>query len=198
MLQRIGLGGLGILVAVLFWIVEALLHSFVFGEDTFLNNLLTPDADEIWMRLLIAAAVIGFGFYAQRAVEQQKKMQEQIRKKGERLHEIIDCSYDAYVSIDESGQINEWNRSAEVLFGWPRHKIIGKAITKIIPERLHEAHIKGMSHYQRSNIGPMLYKPVRVQALHRDGFEFAIEMVVTPLKSDGRPEFFAFIRELDS
>jgi len=40
-----------------------------------------------------------------------------------------------------------------------------------------------------------LYKPVRTRALHQDGFEFSIEMVVTPIKSDGSEEFFAFIRE---
>ncbi len=198
MLQRIGLCKLGILVAILFWFVEALLHSFVFGESTFLNSLLKPDPNEIWMRTLISIVVIGFGYYAQRAVEQQEQMQEQIRKKGDRLHEVIDCSYDAYISIDAGGRINDWNRSAEVLFGWPRHKIIGKLVDEIIPERLREAHHKGMKQYQRSNIGPMLYKPMYTQALHRDGFEFAVEMVITPLKSDGAPEFFAFIRERSS
>ncbi|PJA31978.1 MAG: two-component hybrid sensor and regulator [Zetaproteobacteria bacterium CG_4_9_14_3_um_filter_53_7] len=198
MLQRAGLGKLGILVAVLFWIVEALLHSFVFGDDTFFRNLFRSDPNELWMRVLISAVVIGFGFYAQRAIEQQQRMQEQIRKKSERLHDVIDCSYDAYISMDASGQINDWNRSAEVLFGWPRHKIVGKPITLIIPERLREAHLKGMSHYQKLNIGPWLYKPMRTQALHRDGFEFAVEMVVTPLKTDGDAEFFAFIREMEN
>ena len=196
MLQRAGLGKLGILVAVLFWIVEALLHSFVFGDDTFFRNLFRSDPNELWMRVLISAVVIGFGFYAQRAIEQQQRMQEQISKKSERLHDVIDCSYDAYISMDASGQINGWNRSAEVLFGWPRHKIIGKQITQIIPERMREAHLKGMSHYQQQNIGPWLYKPMRTQALHRDGFEFPVEMVVTPFKSDGAVEFFAFIREV--
>ena len=198
MLQRVGLGKLGVLVAVLFWVVEALLHSFVFGDDTFFRNLFRSDPNELWMRVLISAVVIGFGFYAQRAIEQQQRMQEQIRKKSERLHDVIDCSYDAYISMDASGQINDWNRSAEVLFGWPRHKIVGKPITLIIPERLREAHLKGMSHYQKLNIGPWLYKPMRTQALHRDGFEFAVEMVVTPLKTDGDAEFFAFIREMEN
>jgi len=197
MLQRIGLCKLGMLVAVLFWFMEALLHSYLFGEDTFFNNLFNPDANEMWMRLLISAVVIGFGFYAQQAVNQQCDLQKQMRKKSERLHEIIDHSYDAYVSMDARGCITGWNRSAEILFGWPRHKILGKQIDEIVPERLRESHHKGMSHYERSNIGPMLYKPVQTQALHRDGFEFPVQMVITPLKSEDSQEFFAFIRELD-
>lgn len=195
MLQRIGLGGLGVLMAVLFWIVEALLHSFVFGEDSFLLNFFSPDADEIWMRLLIAAVMIGFGVYAQKAVNQQQALQEKVWKKSERLQKVIDGCYDAYVSMDHEGNISDWNRSAEVLFGWPRHKVIGQSMEMIIPERLREEHRKGMAHYQKTNIGPWLYKPMRTQALHRDNFEFSIEIVVTPLKSDGPLEFFAFIRE---
>jgi len=198
MLQRIklgGLGGLGILVAALFWVVEALLHAFVFGGESFLDNLFFSDSNENWMRLLISVAVIAFGFYAQKAVDQQEELQGEIRKKGARLQKVIDGCYDAYVSMDQEGQIIDWNRSAEVLFGWPRHKVIGESMEIIIPERLRESHRKGMARYKETNIGSFLYKPVSTQALHRDGFEFPIEIVVTPLKSDGPLEYFAFIRE---
>jgi len=198
MLKRMklsGIGGLGVLVAILFWIAEALLHALVFGGDSFLDNLFFSDPNENWMRLLISVTVIAFGFYAQAAVDQQQELQETIRKKGARLQKVIDGCYDAYVSMDQEGQIIDWNRSAEVLFGWPRQKVIGKSMEIIIPERLREDHRKGMARYQKTNIGSFLYQPVSTHALHRDGFEFPIEIVVTPLKSDGPLEYFAFIRE---
>jgi len=195
MLQRVGFSGLGILVAVLFWPAEALLHAFIFGDESFFENLFSGDADELWMRVLISATLIGFGFYAQRAFGRQQALQGQLEKKGERLQAIIDHTYDAYVSADVDGNIIEWNRSAEILFGWPRQKIIGEPLATIVPERLREDHHRGMQHYRNSQIGSWLYKPVRTQALHRDGFEFSIEMVVTPLTTEGSMEFFAFIRE---
>lgn len=198
MIHRIGLSGLGVLVAVLFWPAEALLHVFVFGDESFVGNLFSGDANENWMRVLISATLVGFGFYAQRAVDRHHLLQDQLRKKGERLQEIIDHSYDAYVSADQDGNIIEWNRSAEILFGWPRHKIIGQPLEMIVPERMREEHRHGMAHYKSTNIGPWLYKPMRTQGLHRDGFEFSIEMVVTPLKTEGAMEFFAFIREQNS
>ena len=195
MLQRIGFSGLGILMAALFWPAEALLHVFLFGNESFLDNLLSGDPDEIWMRVLISAVLIGFGFFAQRGLVQEHRLQEELQKKGERLQEIIDRSYDAYVSADANGTIIEWNRSAEILFGWPRHKVIGEPLDTIVPERLREDHHRGFQHYKNTNIGPILYKPMRTHGLHRDGFEFAIEMVVTPLNTEGALEFFAFIRE---
>ncbi|ATX82391.1 PAS domain S-box-containing protein [Mariprofundus ferrinatatus] len=195
MLQRIGFSGLGVILAVLFWPAEALLHVIVYGDESFLENLLSGDANETWMRLMISSTLIGFGFFAQRAFGRQKSLQTRLQKKSERLQEIIDRSYDAYVSADEGGNIIEWNRSAEILFGWPRQKIIGKPLETIIPERMREEHRRGMRQYLENNIGSWLYKPMRTQALHRDGFEFNVEMVVTPLNSEGSIEFFAFIRE---
>ncbi len=195
MLKQLGPARLGILVAVLYWPAEALIHDFIFGHGHFLDNLLSSDPNELWMRTLISAMFIGLGVYAQRAVLHQQQLQMQLRKKSKRLQQIIDCTYDAYVSIDENGVITGWNRSAEVLFGWPRQRIVGQNVETIIPERMRAEHRRGMQRYKLESIGPRLYKPMRTDALHRDGFEFPVEMVLTPIKSDGVQEFFAFIRE---
>ena len=195
MMKNMGLARLGVAVGILYWPAEALIHDFIFGNGHFIDNLFSPDVNEIWMRLLISITFMAFGWYAQRAVEDHQQMQSQIQAKSKRLQQIIDSSYDAYVSMDPDGLITGWNHSAEVLFGWPLQRILGQPVTTIIPERLRESHIKGMAHYQRESIGAFLYKPVMTQALHRDGFEFSIEIVITPIKSDGVQEFFAFIRE---
>ncbi len=195
MLRQLGPARLGILVAVLYWPAEALIHDFIFEHGHFLDNLLSSDANELWMRSLISAMFIGLGAYAQRAVLHQQQLQMQLHKKSKRLQQIIDCTYDAYVSIDENGMITDWNHSAEVLFGWSRQRIVGKNVDIIIPERMRAEHHRGLKRYKQESIGPRLYKPMRTQALHRDGFEFPVEMVLTPIKSGGVQEFFAFIRE---
>ncbi len=198
MLKRLDLGHLGILVGLLYWPTEALIHSWVFGNGSFIDNLVGSDANEIWMRTLISVMFIGFGLHARHTVAHQQQLQERLRKKGERLQQIIDSSYDAYVSIDQDGVITGWNHSAEALFGWSLHRIIGQPLDVIIPDSLRREHHQGMALYQQQSIGPWLYKPVRTRALHRDGFEFPVEMVVTPIKADGKQEFFAFIREQSS
>jgi len=195
MLKRLGMARMGVMVGLLYWPAEALVHDFIFGYGHFLDNLLSSDPNELWMRTLISAMFIGFGIYAQRAIEQQQQLHAQLHKKSERLHQIIDCTYDAYVSIDQYGTITGWNHSAEALFGWPSHRVAGKNVELIIPEHLRADHHKGMRRYRQDSIGSWLYKPMRTHGLHRDGFEFPIEIVLTPIKSDGEQEFFAFIRE---
>jgi len=195
MIKKMGLAWFGVVVGMLYWPAEALIHDFVFGNGNFIDNLFSPDVDEIWMRSLISITFMVFGWYAQRAVVDHQQMQLRIQTKSKRLQQIIDSSYDAYVSMDNDGVITGWNHSAEVLFGWPLQRILGQQVTMIIPEHLRQAHVKGMAQYQQKNIGPFLYKPVLTQGLHRDGFEFPVEIVITPIKSEGVQEFFAFIRE---
>ncbi len=196
MIERIGLKWAGIAIAVLFWPLEAALHAFVFGKGAFAGNLFPADADELWMRSLISAAFIAFGLIGQRRLADLREFQQRIQIKRSRLQQIIDSAYDAYVAIDGQGHIIGWNRSAEKMFGWPVGEVMGRPLTGIlIPERYRKAHSKGIRRYMDTGIGPKLYRPVQMEALHRDGSEFGIEMVITPLKHDGSQEFFAFIRK---
>ncbi len=198
MLKLLNLAHLGILIGILYWPAEAMIHSFIFKNGHFIDNLYHSDANEIWMRILISSMFIGFGIYARKSVLHQQHLQQHINKERNRLHQIIDSSYDAYISIDQHSMITGWNLSAEKLFGWPKPHIMGKKLDVIIPTLLRHDHHKGMQHYQQNSIGPWLYKPVYTKALHHDGFELAIELVVTPITSDGEQEFFAFIREQKS
>jgi len=182
--------------AVLFWPLEAGMHAFVFSQGTFLQNLIPAEADEWWMRSIISLAFILFGVFGQRYVDEQKDFQKRIQAKRNRLQQVIDSAYDAYVAIDQEGVVIGWNRSAEHMFGWSVGEAMGKSLTEmIIPERYQAAHQKGMKRYGETSVGPWLYKPVITEALHRDGHELSIEMVVAPLMHQGDQEFFAFIRK---
>jgi PAS domain S-box-containing protein len=193
------LASLGIIVAILYWPFEALVHAFLFGERSFFNSLFSTDPHEIWMRTMISVGFIGFGVLGQRGIKQQHIFQQRLHEERDRLHKIIDNTYDAYVGMDDEGIITGWNRSAETLFGWQMNEAIGKSLAEIIiPERQREAHRKGLKEYKESSVGPWLYKPIYTQAIHRDGSELVVEMVVTPLQLSDTQEFFAFIRKKSS
>ena len=198
-MHRIGLARLGIVVAILYWPVEAMVEALLLSGRSFMGSLFSTDPHEIWMRSIISLAFIGFGWLAQRGINQQHVFQQRQHAERDRLHKVIENTYDAYVSMDEEGKITGWNRSAETLFGWQMNEAMGQPLAEIIiPERQREAHYKGLKEYKENSVGPWLYKPVYTQAIHRDGSEFVIEMVVTPLQSGDVQEFFAFIRKKSS
>lgn len=190
-------GLLAITFGLLYWPLEALIHVTFFGERTFRDALLSPSADEIWMRLLISLSFIAFGIYAHRAIRQQQDMNRLLLREKVRARSVIESAHDAYVCIDTNSVITDWNSRAEKMFGWSRSDAVGKTLLEtIIPERFHEAHQHGMHTYLVNSNGPWLYKTVTTSARHRHGAEIQVELAIIPLSGDERQEFYAFIREI--
>ena len=52
--------------------------------------------------------------------------QESLRESEQLARGIIDTALDAFVQMDESGTVTDWNSQAEKIFGWPRDEALGK------------------------------------------------------------------------
>jgi len=77
---------IAILAALLFWPVEAAIHVVLFDKGSFLEQLLTPDANEFWMRIIIGALVIGFGGYAQHMLNREVAHLHELEEANRQLH----------------------------------------------------------------------------------------------------------------
>lgn len=193
--NRLGPGRIGILIGVLYWPFEAFVHAVVFGQGDYVGKLLPHEPNEIWMRSLIAIGFVVFGLSTQRMLDRQNVLQARLQSRKDRLQQVIDLAYDAYVSMDEAGRITGWNRSAEAMFGWPMQEALGRSLAEVmIPEARRQDHRRGMEKYLQTSVGPWLYRPIRTSALRKDGSEIQIEMTVMPIRQDDQQEFFAFIR----
>jgi len=123
----LNIGRYAIIFGILYWPFETLIHLSFFSEGTFLE-LFFPEVHEVWMRLLVSASFIAFGIYANRAIIQQQELNQTMRTQRNQLRRVIDSAHDAYISIDSSSIITDWNPSAEKLFGWSRSEAIGSPL----------------------------------------------------------------------
>jgi PAS domain S-box-containing protein len=180
-----------------YWPLEALIHTYLFHEGTFLEMLLHAGADEIWMRTLVSSAFIGLGIYAHISSRKQEELIQKLQYQELRSRRIIETACDAYISIDKHSIITGWNPKSKAMFGWERNEVIGKLLTDvIIPERSRKGHLKGMSRYLQTSRGPWLYRPVQVKANTKHHGEINIEITITPLQEEGNLEFYTFIRKV--
>ena len=53
----------------------------------------------------------------------------------------------AVVTSDRKGNVIQWNRQAESIFGYSANEILGSNIEKIVPDRMREQHHIGMARY---------------------------------------------------
>lgn len=183
-----------IAAAGLFWVIESAIDSVIFHQGTFYQRLIAPDPNEIWMRIVIAILLIGFGGYAQRAFDLEE---EDLAESEASKRSIINTAFDAFIQSDSSGLIIDWNREAEVLFGWSKDEVVGHPLTEtIIPPRFHAAHLEGMAHFLATGKGRILDKRIEVIATHRSGHEFPVEITHWAIKTKEEYLFNAFIRDI--
>lgn len=128
---------------------------------------------------------------------ERKRMEEALRESEERTRLIIETANDAFIGMDAQGMIIDWNRQAELVFGWSYRDAIGRSLADtIIPPQHRQAHKEGMKRFFAEGEGPILNRRMEMSALHRDGHEFPVELSVWPVYSGGTCRFNAFIHDM--
>jgi PAS domain S-box-containing protein len=123
--------------------------------------------------------------------------QENLRESEQLARGIIETSLDAFVQMNETGTITDWNSQAEKLFGWSHNEAIGQKLAAlIVPERHRAAHWAGLEHFLRTGEAAILGRRIEIDALRRDNTEIKVELSITLLKRRDDVVFNAFVRDL--
>ena len=95
-------------------------------------------------------------------ISERKQLEEELRASEERRRLILDNAHDAFVAMSADGLIAEWNRQAEITFGWPRAEAVGRVLSEtIIPPQFREAHSGGVARFLATGEGPLLNRVSR-------------------------------------
>jgi PAS domain S-box-containing protein len=139
----------------------------------------------------------------QRVIDRTKELESvnaALRESEARKQSIFETALDCIITTDDDGRILEFNRCAEITFGYSRDAVIGKRLADLLlPARAGEAPNGSLDDYLRSQSqreGSLVGKRVEITARRADGREFPIELTVTEISSGTRPIFTAFIRDI--
>lgn len=126
-------------------------------------------------------------------------IQREVKRENneERTRIILESAYDAFIGMDNKGYVTDWNRQAELTFGWSRDEAIGKMLSDmIIPSQYREGHRKGLERYMATGVGPVLNKRIEITAQHRYGHEIPVEMTINPFKFQETTHFGSFLHNI--
>ena len=69
-----------------------------------------------------------------------------------RSRHVLETSFDAFAGTDSQGKITDWNRQAEIIFGWPHAAALGQTLAEaIIPLRHRESYAQQIRELLASN-----------------------------------------------
>ena len=114
-----------------------------------------------------------------------------------RFDHLLDLSRDAFVETDAAGVLTEWNRQAEVLFGWSRDEVLGHRIADfLIPTRNVGRHLRDLAAATLASGATARTEPRDMALLHRQGHEVRVSCTAYVLGSGSDLRVGGFVRDV--
>ena len=117
---------IGIGLGVVFWIIESIMHVYVFHQVDFMRSVFSPELHEAWMRLIIVGMFISFGIYAQWLMNARRRAQAAVRLANAELTQIFETSADGMRVVDKDFNMLRANETFCTLAGTRKEQAVGK------------------------------------------------------------------------
>jgi PAS domain S-box-containing protein len=105
------------------------------------------------------------------------------REAGAKYRGLLEAAPDAMVVVNQAGEIVLLNLQAEKQFGYHRDELVGQPVTNIIPEGFAERLIADDLRSAAEALAQQMGTGIELSALRKDGTEFPIEIMLSPLDS---------------
>jgi diguanylate cyclase (GGDEF)-like protein/PAS domain S-box-containing protein len=101
----------------------------------------------------------------------------------DRYRGLLEAALDAMIIVNQGGEIMLLNVQAEKHFGYGRDELVGQDVKNIIPEGFAERLIADGNRTAAEALAPQIGTGIELYGRRRDGSEFPIEIMLSPLES---------------
>jgi PAS domain S-box-containing protein len=125
--------------------------------------------------ILVTAAI--------RDITERKNAEKHLAQMEARYRGLLEAAPDAMVVVNQSGEIVLLNVQAEKRFGYRRDELLGRKVKSIIPEGFAERLIADGTRTAAEALAQKIGTGIELTGRRKDGSEFPIEIMLSPLES---------------
>ena len=118
------------------------------------------------------------------------------KESGAKYRGLLEAAPDAMVVVDQGGTIALLNVQAEKQFGYSRDELLGQQVKSIIPEGFAERIISDGTRTAAEALAQQIGTGIELIGRRKDGSEFPIELMLSPLESAEGILITAAIRDI--
>jgi PAS domain S-box-containing protein len=138
--------------------------------------------------ILVTAAI--------RDISVRRDAEKHLAQMEARYRGLLEAAPDAMVVVNQSGEIVLLNLQAEKQFGYHRDELLGQKVTNIIPDGFAERLIADGLRSAEDALAQQIGTGIELTGLRKDGVEFPIELMLSPLESAEGMLVTAAIRDI--
>ena len=125
--------------------------------------------------ILVTAAI--------RDISVRKAAEQKLAQMEGRYRGLLEAAPDAMVVVNRSGKIVLLNVQAEKQFGYSRDELVGQQVSNIIPEGFAERLIADGTRSAAEALAQRIGMGIELSGRRKDGSQFPIEIMLSPLES---------------
>jgi diguanylate cyclase (GGDEF)-like protein/PAS domain S-box-containing protein len=149
-----------------------------------------------WLAALIDAALLTAATAALMWSLVVRRIRADLSSERELARVVLETASEGIVTIDDAGVIRGFNRAAEQVFGYSAAEALGRNISILMPPAeatQHDAHI---ARYRATGEKRVVNTTRQVDARHKSGRLFPVEMSMSEVRAGERLLFTAIIRDV--
>ena len=109
---------------------------------------------------------------------------------------IFEFAPDSMIIVNRKGEIHRVNSQVEKMFGYLPEEIVGKPILELMPERFRKSHKIFQESFMKNPHLREMGGGVELYALRKNGKEFPVDIILSPVKTEGESLVIAVIRDI--
>jgi PAS domain S-box-containing protein len=126
-----------------------------------------------------------------------RKLSEDVLRESEsKFRSVVQSASDGIILADGDGNIIQWNRRAQEIFGYAEKEVLGKPLTMLMPESYREAHHHDVERIRGGAEPHIIGRTVEMHGLRKDGTVFPIGLSVSSWKNDEATFYSGIIRDI--
>lgn len=138
-----------------------------------------------------------FAFNLFRDITDEVRHRQQRQKQEAFFTTLAETARDAVVVMDPEGQVAYWNRAAEKVFGYSSGEVLGKPLHPLIAAPRHQRKYEtGLRHFVETGEGPVVGDTLELEAQHKDGTVFLVELSVSAVQFEGGWHALGILRDI--
>jgi PAS domain S-box-containing protein len=157
------------------------------------------DASEFPIELMLSPLESAEGVLVTAAIRDigvRKAADQHLAQMEARYRGLLEAAPDAVVVVNERGEIVLLNLQAEKQFGYRRDELVGQPVTNIIPDGFAQRLIADGARTAAEALAQQIGTGIELIGHRKDGSEFPIEIMLSPLESTDGILVTAAIRDI--
>jgi diguanylate cyclase (GGDEF)-like protein/PAS domain S-box-containing protein len=184
--------------------IQAIVHDLQNEELRLLElrRAASGRSEQVAQTLVVFGSVLGLlvvaaaAWSARRDVTVRKAAERHLAQVEGRYRGLLEAAPDAMIVVNQRGEIVLSNLQAEKQFGYGSGELLGQQFTSIIPQGFAERLVADGTRSAADALAQQIGTGIELSARRKDGSEFPIEIMLSPLDSDEGILVTAAIRDI--